>query len=96
MPNQEPDTAIKIYEQICTNIRVTDEISFKLIRLVPILSGSGIGLLTFLEKSSYLSPATVILISIFGAVVTFGVFRWELCNIETCSWLIRRAADLER
>ena len=29
-------------------------------------------------------------------MLTFGLFRWELRNIETCSWLIKRAADLER
>ena len=96
MPEDEREAAIKSYEQICTNIRVTDEISFKLLRLVPILSGAGIGLLTILEKQSLLNLPAVILISVFAAVLTFGLFRWELRNIETCSWLIKRAADLER
>ena len=96
MSEDEREIAIKAYEQICANIRVTDEISFKLLRLVPIFSGAGVGLLTVLENQSLLTLPEVILISFFAAVLTFGLFRWEMRNIQTCSWLIKRAADLER
>jgi hypothetical protein len=33
----------------------------------------------------------VMLLGIFGAGVTLGLFRWELRNIQTCSWLLQRA-----
>jgi hypothetical protein len=28
--------------------------------------------------------------------MTYGLFRWEMRNVERCIWLIDRAADLER
>lgn len=82
------------YGDICKNIRVTDDVSFKLLGLVPLLSGSGI-LVVVLKSEALLSPA-VYLISLFGALLTLGLFRWELRNIQTCQWLIQRAADIER
>jgi len=35
------------------------------------------------------------MLSLFAALVTLGLFRWELRNIQTCSWLRRRAELLE-
>lgn len=28
--------------------------------------------------------------------VTFGLFKWEIRNVQKCDWLIERAAELER
>lgn len=36
------------------------------------------------------------LVSLFGAVVTLGLFRWELRNIQNCKWLASRAVEMER
>jgi hypothetical protein len=38
----------------------------------------------------------VITLSLFAALITLGLFRWELRNIQTCSWLRRRAEAIER
>ena len=32
----------------------------------------------------------------FAAGITFGLYRWELRNIQTCSWLIKSAYAIER
>ncbi|HEX8147622.1 MAG TPA: hypothetical protein VF591_10620 [Pyrinomonadaceae bacterium] len=90
---------INVYQEICGNIRATDEISFKLLGTVPLVSGVGAGALTVLEKSQLLaaySDYAVISFSALGALVTFGLYRWEMRNIQKCRWLIARAADFEQ
>jgi len=90
---------LDLYKEICTNIRATDDISFKLLGLVPTFAGSAAGALTLLEKSQFLhaaAPGVVLGLAIVGLGVTFGLFRWELRNVQKCNWLIDRAAELER
>jgi hypothetical protein len=90
---------INVYQEICGNIRATDDISFKLLGTVPVVSGIGAGALTILEKTQLLaaySDYAVISFSVLGALVTFGLYRWEMRNIQKCNWLIARAADFER
>ena len=93
-----PDWVIDAYKEICANIRNTDEISFKLLGIVPFSAGVGAGALVLLEKSTLLKDYTVLAVislSLLGAAVTFGLFRWELRNIQRCVWLISRAANIE-
>lgn len=100
----DPDTwknekLLEIYKDICTNIRVTDDISFKLLGIVPVTSGVGAGALTILEKAEWLkdySKGAVIGLSLVGALITLGLFFWELRNIQKCNWFISRAAKLEK
>jgi hypothetical protein len=94
----QPDKLLDIYKDIGNNIRVTDDISFKLLGIVPLASGVGSGALTILEKSKPLegySWLAVTGLSALGALVTLGLFRWELRNIQKCNWLISRAANFE-
>ncbi len=89
----------EMYKEICQNIRVTDDISFKLLAIVPVGAGVGSGALTILEKSKLLEAHagfTVLVLSFLGALITFALFQWELRNIQKCKWLISRAARLER
>lgn len=83
----------KVYEQICENIRFTDEISFKLLGLVPLISGASI-IAAVIKGDAQVSPGLFIF-SIFGALLTLGIFRWELRNISTCKKLIRCAEVIE-
>lgn len=82
------------YTNLCNNIRVTDDISFKLLGLVPLFSGAGM-LVAVLRSEYFWSPA-IYAMAAFGSLVTLGLFRWELRNIQTCLWLIRRGADVEK
>jgi hypothetical protein len=94
-----PDKLLDIYKDICSNIRVTDEISFKLLGIVPLTSGVGAGALVILEKSQLLagySGLAVAGLSAVGALITLGLFLWELWNIKKCIWFIARATIVER
>jgi len=87
-------THTKIYEELSTNIRTTDDVSFKLMGIVPLVSGTG--LLGLLLSKDVLTAPVVVLLSLFAAVVTLGLFRWELRNIQDCKWFIRYVATLEQ
>ena len=84
----------KFYEQVMAMIRATDDISLKLIGLVPLVSGAG--LFSVLFTSNKLEPPIVVLISLFAASLTFGLFRWELRNIQRCIRLTKLSEDLEK
>lgn len=89
------ELATQLYDQVCANVRATDESSFKLLSLVPLVSGGGIAILLSTNTTLARLPL-VVFVGLFGAVVTFGLFRWELRNIQTCSRLIDVGAQLER
>jgi hypothetical protein len=88
-------SAERIYAETCNSIRITDEISFKLMGLVPLVTGAT--LLTFFLKEPIPAENTdlMVALALVGALITLGLFRWELRNIQTCSWLRRRAEALE-
>ena len=85
----------KLYAEVYSSIRETDQISFRLLSFVPLVSGSGAGLLTVLLNNNVFKPLPFILISVLGAIATFGFYRWELRNIQTCRRLYNRAVFLE-
>lgn len=87
------EIASTFYRETCNNIRTTDEISFKLLGLVPLVSGAGIFGIS-LDREFASSPFAVIL-SFFGAVVTVALFIWELRNVSLCNWYVKYAKTLE-
>jgi hypothetical protein len=84
------------YSEICTAIRTTDDISFKLLGFVPLVSGIGIFAVLDLLGGDVASWPTTVFVSVFGATITFALFRWELRNIQTCEWLRARAKEIEK
>src|SRR5687768_10622644 len=88
-------SAERIYAETCNSIRITDEISFKLMGLVPLVSGAT--LLTFFLKEPILPGKAdlVVALALLASLITLGLFRWELRNIQNCRWLRRRAEALE-
>jgi hypothetical protein len=84
----------QIYAQLSSDIRATDETSFKLMGIVPLVSGAG--LLAVLIGEHTPRPGILVLLALFAASVTLGLFRWELRNIQNCRWLIKYADELEQ
>jgi hypothetical protein len=93
--NEQALSAERIYAEMCNSIRTTDEISFKLMGLVLLVSGAT--LLAFFLKEPILPNKAdlVIALALLAALITLGLFRWELQNIQNCSWLRRLAEVLE-
>jgi hypothetical protein len=80
-----------VYQQIYEQVRAKDDISFKLLSLVPLISGAGISILIKTDIAWGLKC----FVSLFGATVTFSIFRWELRNIRWCDWLLKQARHID-
>ena len=90
-----PVSLDRFYEEIRTSIRATDDISFKLMGLVPLVSGAGLLTLLLKEPIPSAKAPLVVALALFAASITLGLLRWELRNIQTCRWLRERAEKLE-
>lgn len=93
--NGTPLSVERLYAETCSSIRATDEISFKLMGFVPLVSGAALLSLFLKESISPEKAPLVVALALFAALITLGLFRWELRNIQTCSWHRRRAEALE-
>jgi hypothetical protein len=82
------------WQGLCQHIHTTDDISFKLLALVPLVSIAAIA--TALLKETVKFTPVVALLSLFAAAVTVALWIWERRNLQTCLWLISRAAELEK
>jgi hypothetical protein len=81
-----------IYSEVCRSYQAVADFRAKLLALLPIATGAG-GLLILTRADTvkqYLAP-----IGIFGGLVTFGLFVYELRGIQRCKALIATGRDLE-
>lgn len=90
----EVETATTIYREVCNNIRTTDEVSFRLLGLVPLVTAAGI--FGIIYKPEFVSSPLAVVITIFAAIVTSALFCWELRNLRLCSSYIEYAKILEK
>lgn len=89
----EPLSEDALYRELYGHLRGTDDVSFKLLGIVPLISGTGIVAL-FWGKDPVPGPVVSIL-SLFAASVTVALYRWELHNIGVCWWLAQRIGAIE-
>lgn len=86
-----PDT---LYTQLSQNLRASDEFSFKLLGLVPLSTLLAfIGIL--LKEDLHWSPVFYGL-GLLGAILIWGIFRWELRNIQRCLWYSEMLDKMEQ
>jgi hypothetical protein len=64
-----------LYKELYGHLRGTDDVSFKLLSIVPLISGTGI-IALFWGKDA-VPPPVVWLLSLFAASVTVAVYRWN-------------------
>jgi hypothetical protein len=92
------ETLRAIYQEICASHNGIADFRAKLLALLPIASGVGIFLLV--DKSTGGRPdfniKFLVPVGLFGFVVTFGLFMYELRGIQDCTLLRARAEAIEK
>lgn len=81
------------YGEVCKSFHGISEFRGKLLALLPIVSGAGISLL--ISKNYSLDSSHLFAVGIFGALVTLGLFFYELRGIQKCKSLIILGGQLE-
>jgi hypothetical protein len=85
------------YQEVCKNHAAITDFRAKLLALLPIASGAGVSLLVIRESEPSKTAAVLLVaLGIFGAVVTFGLFLYELRQIDVCKQLRNHAAWIEK
>jgi hypothetical protein len=86
------------YQEVCKSHSGVSDSRAKLLALLPIASGTGFGLLVAqnMGEASGPGPGLLIGLGIFGAVVTIGLFLYELRQIDVCKQLRNHAEWIER
>src|SRR5438094_8764495 len=98
MADERAATLRVIYQETCKTHNAIADFRAKLLALLPIASGTGVFLL--LGKLNGGDRKLLLAVGIFGFVVTFGLFMYELRGIEDCTALrghgiaIEEALDL--
>ncbi len=83
-----------LYREICQKIRETEETRFRLLWIVPLVSGVSV-LIMWLEILKL--PAMAITIGgFFGAAITWFIFRWGKRHIQFSIAFRKQAAVLEK
>lgn len=81
------------YTEVCKSYQGISDFRGKLLALLPIVSGAGISLL--ISKNYSIDSSHLLAVGIFGALVTMGLFFYELRGIQKCKSLINLGGQLE-
>jgi hypothetical protein len=86
-----PDERLRLdYDHTTDLLRTLTDVRFKLLALVPTVSGTAIGLL-----GQPRSAAELLGVGLLGLAATFGILLYELRNSELFDYATQRAANLE-
>ena len=81
------------YTEVCRSYHSISEFRGKLLALLPVVSGAGISLL--ISKNFSIDSSHLLAVGVFGALVTLGLFFYELRGIQKCKRLIILGGQLE-
>jgi hypothetical protein len=86
------------YQEVCKSHTGITDFRAKLLALLPIASGAGVGLLVVQGQAelSTTQAGLLVALGIFGAVVTVGLFLYELRQVDICKQLRNHATWIEK
>lgn len=82
------------YREVCASHSAITDFRAKLLALLPIASATAFGVLIAADEGP--SAQVLIGVGLFGFVVTFGLFLYELRQIDTCRQLRNHASWIEQ
>jgi len=97
MPAQRTQILLAEYQEVCKSHAGITDFRAKLLALLPIASGAGIGLLVTQTDGQGEVPAGFLTaLGAFGALVTVGLFFYEFHQMDDCQQLRNRGAWIEK
>ena len=96
----KPEDEIKFYDQLCKSYHGIDDFRAKLLGFLPLATGAGISvLLDKLPNAQNLPCKTGNLyaaVGVFGALITLGLYAYEIFGITKCAALIEAGKRIEK
>jgi len=93
------DYEARAYDQLCQSYRAIDDFRSKLLGFLPVVTGAGIVTLSkeVLDAGSVGAEKARVFTAIgaFGAMVTLGLFAYEIYGIKKCGALIKAGQRAE-
>jgi hypothetical protein len=87
---------LSYYEEVCRSHAAITDFRAKLLALLPIASGTGIGLLlTQVNGDGEIPTLLVVALGSFGALVTVGLFFYEFHQMDDCQQLRNHGVWIE-
>jgi hypothetical protein len=94
-----PDYELKVYDQLCQSYRAIDDFRAKLLGFLPLATGTGIWVLLDKVQSvgalDVAAKGVLAAVGVFGALITLGLFSYELYGIKKCGALIKTGDRIE-
>jgi hypothetical protein len=88
---------LSYYGEVCRSHDAITDFRAKLLALLPIASGTGIGLLvTQADGQSGIPSWLLVVLGPFGALVTVGLFFYEFHQMDDCQQLRNHGVRIER
>jgi hypothetical protein len=96
-PQERRQILLTEYQEVCKSHAGITDFRAKLLALLPIASGAGVGLLVIQGQGELTTTEAGLLVGlgIFGVVVTVGLFLYELRQIDICKQLRNHATWIE-
>jgi hypothetical protein len=96
-PQERWQILLTEYQEVCKSHAGITDFRAKLLALLPIASGAGVGLLVIQGQGELTTTEAGLLVALgmFGAVVTVGLFLYELRQIDICKQLRNHATWIE-
>ena len=87
--SDEDDLLRLDYEQTTDLLRTLTDVRFKLLALVPTISGAAVAVL------GHSGPAELLAVGLLGLIATLGILLYELRNTQIYDYALDRAKELE-
>lgn len=97
-PQERRKLLLAEYQEVCKSHAGITDFRAKLLALLPIVSGTGVGLLVIQGDAvkSTTEAGLLVVLGIFATIVTIGLFLYELRQIDVCKQLRNHAAWVEQ
>lgn len=96
-PKERREILLAEYQEVCKSHAAITDFRAKLLALLPVASGTGVGLLlTQADRKDGIPASLLVALGAFGALVTVGLFLYEFHQMDDCQQLRNHGVWIEK